>query len=189
MRWTIRNAEAGDAAALAALIDEFAVGHPAADVKRPAETLAPHFFGPDRIGNVVLAEGAGRALGFAVWRKTFDTFWFKQCGEVTELFVRPAHRGLGVAATLIAFVCAEIRKQGGAYMCGFPSEVAAQFLDRFAIGYPSRWYHVSERAFHSLADLAGADVRTLVRVLPGKSWNRERVPGSLESTNWNGGQI
>jgi GNAT superfamily N-acetyltransferase len=175
VRWTIRAGEWSDAPALARLIDGFAVGHPAANVPRPAEKLAPHYLGEARLGNVLLAELSGRAIGYAMWRRGFDVFWWKECGEFVDLYVDPEHRGIGVAATLIARVCADVRRSGGEYLCGYPNEESARFYDRFAIAYPSRWCHVSERAFHRLADLAGSDPRTLLRGLPDKSWNKLRA--------------
>jgi GNAT superfamily N-acetyltransferase len=154
------------------MIDQFAVGHPAAGVPRSPEKIAPYYFGESRVGNVVIADLAGEAIGFAVWRKEFDTFWCKECGEITSVFVEARYRGLGVAATLITRICADIRRQGGEYLCGYPSEAPTSFFSRVAIIYPSQWCHVSERAFHRLADLAGADPRSVVRMLPDRSWNK-----------------
>jgi hypothetical protein len=125
----------------------------------PPEKLAAHYLGEARLGNVLLAEQSGRAIGYAMWRKSFDVFWWKECGEFMDLYVDRSTGGVGVAATLIARVCADVRQSGGEYLCGYPNEASAPFYDRFAIGYPSRWCHVSERTFHRLADLAGADPR------------------------------
>jgi GNAT superfamily N-acetyltransferase len=172
MRWTVRPGEWRDAPEVVRLITMFAHDHPAAAVERSPEQLAPYFFGDKRVGNMLVAELAGDLIGFTTWRKDFDPFWCKECGEVTSVFVQPSHRGLGVAATLIASACAAIRQAGGEYLYGYPSEQPGAFIQRVAISYPSQWCHVSDRAFHRLADLAGADPRVLARMLPDPSWNK-----------------
>jgi hypothetical protein len=153
MRWTVRTGEWRDAPALVRMIDLFAQGHPAASVERSPDEIAPYFFGDKRVGNMLVADLAGELIGFSTWRKDFDPFW---C----------------VAATLITAAFADIRKAGGEYAYGYPSEQPGGFVQRVAISYTSQWCHVSDRAFHRLADLAGADPRALARMLPDPSWNK-----------------
>jgi N-acetylglutamate synthase-like GNAT family acetyltransferase len=172
MRWTVRAGEWGDAPALVRMIDLFAQGHPAASVERSPDEIAPYFFGDKRVGNMLVADLAGELIGFCTWRKDFDPFWCKECGEITSVFVQPDHRGVGVAATLITVAFADIRKAGGEYAYGYPSEQPGGFFQRVAISYPSQWCHVSDRAFHRLADLAGAEPRVLARKLPDPNWNK-----------------
>jgi GNAT superfamily N-acetyltransferase len=172
MRWKVRPGEWRDAPGLARLIDAFAQGHPSASIERSPDRIAPYFFGDKRVGNLLVADRAGELIGFTTWRKDFDPFWCFECGEVTSVFVLPGHRGVGVAATLIAAAFAGIRDAGGKYAYGYPSEEPGPFFQRVAISYPSRWCHVSERAFHRLADLAGADPREIARKLPDPTWNK-----------------
>ena len=173
MRWTVRAGEWRDAPGLVRLIDVFAQGHPSAGIERSPDEIAPYLFGDRRVGNMLVADLAGALIGFATWRKDFDPFWCMECGEVTSVFVLPAHRGVGVAATLITAAFADIRQAGGQYAYGYPDRQQDAFIGRVAISYPSQWCHVSERAFHRLADLAGADPRVLARMLPDPSWNRK----------------
>jgi hypothetical protein len=71
----VRRATPDDAAALAALIDGFAKGHPAELHARSMDRMRDAFFGAQPVARVLRAEKNGAPIGFGVWRKTYDVFW------------------------------------------------------------------------------------------------------------------
>jgi GNAT superfamily N-acetyltransferase len=174
MPWKIRPALASDAPALIQLIDSFASSHPAAKVPRPVDWFIERYLGPKALMHVLVADTGERLVAFGAWRWAPDVFWVMDAGEVIDLYVAPEYRGIGVAPTLLASICAEVRSAGGEYICGTYGEEQVGTYERVAIGHPGRWCHVSARAFHRLADLAGKDPRTIVRMLPDPSWNKAR---------------
>jgi GNAT superfamily N-acetyltransferase len=103
------------------------------------------------------------------WSRFYDAFWsmFGVRGE--WLYVRPEARGLGVAAALVAALCAHGRREGAEFLrAGAYTDDVARLYERCAIGGPSWECHVSAEAFHVLADLGGKPVREIVRGLPAK---------------------
>jgi GNAT superfamily N-acetyltransferase len=174
MPWTVRPALPADVDALIALVDGFASTHPAAKVPRPREWFIDRYVGPKAAVRVFLADTGARVIGFGAWRLTPDIFWVKDAGEVRDLYVVPEYRGMGVAATLLAAICADVRSAGGEYICGTYGDEQAKSYERVAMGHPERWCNVSERAFRRLADLAGKDPKTIARMLPDKSWNKKQ---------------
>lgn len=167
----VRRATPEDAAALAALIDGFAQGHPAERHTRSVETLREAFFGDPPLAQVLLAEKDGAAIGFGAWRKTYDVFWSMFGGEGLGLYVAPAYRGIGTAVRLVAAMCAEIRDQGGRFLQANYDPALAPLYKRVAIGRSERACHVSAGAFETLAAAAGRSARDIIRTLPDKSLN------------------
>lgn len=167
----IRRATANDVSALAGLIDGFARGHPAEAHPRSADHMRDAFFGSQPVAHVLLAEKNQTAIGFGAWRLTYDVFWSMYGGEGIGLYVTPSHRGLGIAACLIAAMCAEIRQRGGHFIQTTYDPALASLYERVGVGRPERTCHVSARAFQKLAGAAGRSAREIVRALPDKALN------------------
>jgi GNAT superfamily N-acetyltransferase len=169
MSLTIRRATANDAQALSALIDGFAVDHPAKDYARSSKTLTQAFFSNRPLAYAVLAEQDGTAIGFAAWRQAYDMFWSMFGGEGIALYVRPAHRGRGVAACLVAAMCSHIQESGGQYLQASYGEELGPLYERVTTGSTEQVCWVSSSAFEQMAALAGRSPREIVRRLPAKA--------------------
>jgi GNAT superfamily N-acetyltransferase len=112
-------------------------------------------------------------LGYIAWAPAYDLHHTVRGGEVDELYVAPARRGRGVAPQLIAFACAEIERAGGVFLRGTAVASAAALYDRVAWGWNCREVTIGGRAFRTIAALAGASPRAIVRGLPDPRWNHE----------------
>jgi N-acetylglutamate synthase-like GNAT family acetyltransferase len=167
----VRRATINDAAVLAELIDGFAKGHPAEAQPRSMDKMIDAFLGAEPLAQVLLAEKNGAVIGFAAWRKTYDLFWSMYGGDGIGLYVKPTHRGSGVALSLIAAMCAEIRKEGGQFLQTSYDPDLAKLYERVGVGRAERACHVSALAFETLADAAGEPARDIVRNLPDKAVN------------------
>ncbi len=124
---------------------------------------------------VILAEMVD-IIGFAAWAKHYDLHHGLVVGEVLDMYVAPGYRGCGIAAQLIAETAAAIKTCGGTFVKGqvlTGEDHTARFYDRISHQFPGADCYVSGRAFRSLADLAGVDVRTLLKSLLHKDWNKE----------------
>ena len=167
----VRTATAEDVEILAALIDGFASTHPASECERSVDGLREAYFSAQAVGHVLIAEKGGCPIGFGVWRKTYDVFWSMFGGDGLGLYVRPSHRGHGVAIAIVAAMCDEIRRQGGRFLQTSYDPELAGLYERIAVGRAERACHVSARAFDALAGLAGKTPREIVRALPDKAFN------------------
>lgn len=103
----LRPAEPRDCAELDRLIRELAeyeklthmvVGTP--------ESLHAALFGERPACEAVMAERHGRAVGFALYFTTFSTFVSKPGLYLEDLFVEPAHRGVGIGKALLRHLAA-----------------------------------------------------------------------------------
>jgi GNAT superfamily N-acetyltransferase len=135
---TVRRATTHDVAVLAALIDEFAKGHPAEGHERSVDRLRDAFFGNQPMAHVLLAEKNATVVGFGVWRKAFDVFWSLYGGDGLGLYVIPSHRGRGVAVCIVAAMCAEIREQGGHFLQTSYDADLCSLYERVGVGRPER---------------------------------------------------
>ena|SRR5438093_6720176 len=68
------------------------------------EKLEDHLFGPRPFAEVILAEEAGEAVGFALFFTNYSTFLGKPGIYLEDLFVRPEHRGKGHGKALLGAV-------------------------------------------------------------------------------------
>lgn len=168
----VREAREDDLPAVAAMIDAFAVGHKSEHHVRSVEKLRAAYFGPSRVAELLVAE-RGRVVGMVQWSRFFDQFWSAFGAQPEWMYVVPEARGWGIAAMLIADVCARARRAGAEFVRGGAlTEDVAKLYERVAIGSPSYECFVSASAFHALADLAGKPVREIVRGLPDPALNR-----------------
>ena len=99
----IRAAAEPDVPLIATLIRELAEYERLLDsVCMTEERLRSALFGPHRYAEVAIAEDdTGQALGFALFFHNFSTFLGLPGIYLEDLFVRPAHRGLGVGRALL----------------------------------------------------------------------------------------
>src|SRR5215813_13719364 len=99
----IRAAAEPDVPLIATLIRELAEYERLLDsVCMTEERLRSALFGPHRYAEVSIAEDpTGEPLGFALFFHNFSTFLGLPGIYLEDLFVRPAHRGLGVGRTLL----------------------------------------------------------------------------------------
>ena len=110
----IRAARPGDEALLLELVGELAEYEHLSDLVRATEELIGEaLFGERPAAEALIAEVDGEAAGYALFFSTFSTFLAIQGVWLEDLFVRPAHRGAGVGAALLAAVAARTRKRGG----------------------------------------------------------------------------
>jgi GNAT superfamily N-acetyltransferase len=113
-RFLIRAATRADVPELLRLIRELAIyeklEHQA--VGTPA-ALAQSLFGERPACEALIADVGGRAVGFALFFTTFSTFLCKPGLYLEDLFVEPAHRGLGIGKALLARLAALTVERGG----------------------------------------------------------------------------
>ncbi|BAM04389.1 GNAT family N-acetyltransferase [Phycisphaera mikurensis] len=109
----IRDARPGDLDAIFGFI------HALAAYERESESVAfdPHefgenLFGPEPCAEVLLAEEAGRPVGFALFYRSFSTWTGKPGLHLEDLFVSPAARGRGHGRALIAAVARKAVQRG-----------------------------------------------------------------------------
>ena len=167
----VRRATVDELAAFCALVDEYARGHPAEHHSRPMQAIRDAYFGASPEASVLIAERHAELVGFGMWRRVFDVLWAVYGGEMDGLFVRPAHRGRGIGATLVAAVCDDIRREGGLFLRASYTQDVARLYERVAIGNARRECHLSAGAFQAVADLSHCGPREMLRRLPPKRMN------------------
>jgi GNAT superfamily N-acetyltransferase len=98
----LRSAEPRDCAEIDRLIRELADYEKLAQqmVGTP-EGLRRALFDPRPAAEAVVAERAGRAVGFALFFTTFSTFLCKPGLYLEDVFVEPSHRGLGIGKAIL----------------------------------------------------------------------------------------
>lgn len=99
---TLRPAAPADVPAIVGLITELAeFEHLTHLLQVTPETLHPHLFGPRPVVEAVVAEVAGRVVGFALFFTNFSTFLAKPGLYLEDLYVQPAHRAAGIGKALL----------------------------------------------------------------------------------------
>src|SRR5437016_9405976 len=98
----IRPATAADVPTIARLIRALAEYERLAHcVVLDEARLREHLFGPHPAAEVILAEDAGRVVGFALFFQTFSTFRGQPGLYLEDLFVEPDVRGKGFGKALL----------------------------------------------------------------------------------------
>ncbi len=109
----IRAAKPEDTPTIAALIRELAEYERLSHVVTLDEgRLREHLFGRRPYGEVLLAEEAGEAVGYALFFHNYSTFLAQPGIYLEDLFVRPAHRGKGHGKALLAAVARAAVERG-----------------------------------------------------------------------------
>lgn len=156
----IREAAELDVPLIATLIRELAEYERLLDkVRMTEERLRSALFGPHPYAEVAIAEDrTGQALGFALFFHNFSTFLGLPGIYLEDLFVRPAHRGLGVGRALLQYLARLARDRN----CGRLewsvldwNETAIGFYRRLGAQANDGWtvYRLEGKA---LEDLAGS---------------------------------
>ena len=171
----IRRATPGDAATLSALImaclRESYPGHAGStpdQLRRDVLTDPPGH-------HVLLAEGDGQPIGFIAWDRIYDMHWATSGAQISDLYVVPTHRGIGVALALVAGCAAEVHRAGGLFLRGgaYDRESTRRAYARVAVVQSSGETNLGGRALRRLAELAGRPPREILRNLPPVEWNFE----------------
>ena len=110
---TIRPGAPADLPLICALIRELADYEKLAhEVRFDPEQLGEHLFGPRPMAEVLIAESAGEAQGFALFFHNFSTFEGRPGIYLEDLFVRPAARGKGLGKALLAHLAGLALERG-----------------------------------------------------------------------------
>ena len=112
----IREARASDVPELLAMFVELAEYEDLLHELRATEKqLGEALFGPHPVAEVLIAEyeDPQAVIGYALYFPTFSSFLASTGLWLEDLFVRPAHRRMGVGRVLLAAVAARLRERGG----------------------------------------------------------------------------
>jgi GNAT superfamily N-acetyltransferase len=108
--FTVRPAELRDVAPIVALIRELAEFEKLTHLLQVTpEKLRPHLFGEKPVAEALVAElpsgavpdGESAVVAFALYFTNFSTFLAQPGLYLEDLYVRPAHRGLGIGRALL----------------------------------------------------------------------------------------
>jgi GNAT superfamily N-acetyltransferase len=109
----LRDANPGDTPVILGMIRELAEYERLAhEVVADEALLRRSLFGPWRVAEVLLAEEGGDAVGFALFFHSFSTFLGRPGIYLEDLFVRPAARGRGIGAAVLARLAAIAVERG-----------------------------------------------------------------------------
>jgi GNAT superfamily N-acetyltransferase len=110
---SLRPAQPADTATITRFIRELAEYEKLSHECHVSEqALAEHLFGPAPKAEVILAEWAGEAVGFALFFTTFSTFLAKPGIYLEDLYVRPEMRGKGLGKAMLAYLAALAVERG-----------------------------------------------------------------------------
>jgi GNAT superfamily N-acetyltransferase len=105
--FTLRPATPDDCAEIDRLIRELADYEKLAhQMIGTPEGLQRALFGPRPAAEALVAERAGRAVGFALYFTTFSTFLCKPGLYLEDVFVEPSHRGAGIGKAILRHLAA-----------------------------------------------------------------------------------
>ena len=98
----LRNAELRDVGAIVQLIRELAEFEQLTHLLQVTpEKLRPQLFGERPAAEALVAESGGEVVAFALFFTNFSTFLAQPGLYLEDLFVKPAHRGRGIAKALL----------------------------------------------------------------------------------------
>ncbi len=113
----IRPATIDDASAIhemvRAIASETRLDHTV--LSTPAD-IATHGFGPRPEFQVLIADDDGIPAGMCLFFRSFSTWHGTVGAYIQDLFVRPEHRGSGLAAALLSSTAAKVADEGGTYL-------------------------------------------------------------------------
>jgi GNAT superfamily N-acetyltransferase len=105
--FTLRGAELRDVGAIVQLIRELAEFENLTHLLQVTpEKLRPQLFGERPVAEALVAEtgdakSGGEVVGFALFFTNFSTFLAQPGLYLEDLYVKPAHRGIGIGAALL----------------------------------------------------------------------------------------
>lgn len=142
MSLTIRTATAADAPAIGLLAAEFqaylrSVGSTATYTWGAAEYLRDGF-GPAPAFEGAIADLDGRAVGFAIFDRGYDTDRGQRYLYLIDLFVTATHRRHGVGQALMAWIAALGRRRGAeliAWTVAMENRSAVRFYQRLGASF------------------------------------------------------
>jgi GNAT superfamily N-acetyltransferase len=110
----IRAATERDVGTLLGFVHELAAYERAPDeVVATEELLHAALFGPDQVATAIVAEHDGAPVGFALYFWTFSTWLGRKGIWLEDLYVQPAHRGLGLGQELLTELARRCVDAGG----------------------------------------------------------------------------
>jgi len=101
---TLRPAAADDAAALAAMLEAFAVEDGSAPGTFTTAKVLEHGFGPDPAFEAIIAWDGEETIGYALYFRCYNTEIAAPGLWMQDIWVAPGHRGGGVGRKLMAAV-------------------------------------------------------------------------------------
>jgi len=112
--WWVRPAGPADLGSIDRLVRELAVYEREPDaVQASPDDFAAALFGAEpRVFCHVAELADGTVAGIAVWYETFSTWKGRHGIWLEDLFVSPAHRGLGIGKALLAELAAQCTRRG-----------------------------------------------------------------------------
>ena len=119
------------------------------DVQEPPESLAARLADPKCVETPIIAEIAGRAVGFACLRLVPSLCYDPAYAELTELFVEESYRRQGVGRALMAYAERLARESGAeelVLLTGFRNARSQAFYR--ALGYAD-WELAMRKRFES----------------------------------------
>ena len=169
----VRRVTANDADALAALLAAYLQESYPGHAGSSPEQLRRDVVGEHSLHHVLIAESRDAAVGFVAWDRVYDMHWATSGGQIADLFVIPAYRGLGVGLALVASAAAQVLANGGGFLRGgaYDRESTRRAYARVAVVGPSGDTYLSARAFRAVAGLADRPIRDILRGLPPVEWN------------------
>jgi GNAT superfamily N-acetyltransferase len=157
----IRPATSADAAAIARLIRGLAEYERLTHmVTLDEEQLREHLFGQRPYAEVLLAEDAGRVVGFALFFHNYSTFACNPGIYLEDLFVEPEHRGKGYGKALLRALASLAVERGCGRMdwCVLDwNEPAIRFYRSLGAGPMDEWttYRLTGEALKAVASGRG----------------------------------
>lgn len=169
---TVRSATEADLPAVAAMVDDFVKGHPAENEPRPLDDMRRAYFGDPPLAHLLVACRGNKVIGMGQWTLLYDMFWSKLGGHGEWLYVKPEWRGRGIAAAIVAELCAQIRAAGGEFLRGGGDEPhITELYNRATRGASASVHYIGGAAFGMMGDLAGRPPREIARNLPDPEFN------------------
>lgn len=99
----IRPATSADVPTILSLIRELAVyEHLEHACVATEEMLTESLFGPEPAAEAAMIEWEGKAVGYALWFKTFSTFVGRPGIYLEDIYVQPAFRGRGLGKSVFS---------------------------------------------------------------------------------------
>jgi diamine N-acetyltransferase len=83
------------------------------EVRATEADLDRALFGDTPRAGAMIAEVAGAPVAVCVWYRTFSTFTGRHGIWVEDVFVEPAHRGIGIARTIFRALARRVIAEGG----------------------------------------------------------------------------